>query len=194
MQITDPERNKQLKLLYGYRGLMLQSIGEQKDSFDDFEKSSEYEPSDPQPVFLMAESYAALGKFRKAIECFDIVLRMSPENHAAFFKRELVFYLGYRLNTPLYSYNPDNEVDEGLKFGLAKTLSVSESAYPRASTGGKYSVLYANALGADDNLTGGLSVEEVTKIEQMLDQVSYLGDWLQLDTPGEQMILILKRF
>jgi tetratricopeptide (TPR) repeat protein len=188
VQITDFEKSKQLKLLYGYRGLMLQSIGDQKKSFNDFEKSSEHEPSDPQPIFLMAESYAALGNFRRAVECFDIVLRMSPDNNMAYFKRELAFYLNYRLNTPLYSYNPDNEVDEGLKFGLAKALSVSESGYPRASTGERYSVLYTNTLASDDNLTTSLSLNEVNKIKEMLDQVSYLGDWLQLDTPGERTI------
>jgi len=180
--LSDSEKRKQLKLLHGYSGLMLQSIGNQRECFYDLEKSSQYEPSDPQPLYLMAEAHAALGEFKRSIDGFETVLRMSPDHHSAFFKRELVFYLSYRLDSPFFSYNPDSEVDQALKFGLSKSLSYSEAGYPVA--GEKYSFKYASFVAPVSENAVGLSAEDSSSVETLLKRVLYISDWLQLDTPG----------
>jgi tetratricopeptide (TPR) repeat protein len=202
----DAESKKSLKLLHGYRGLMLQSAGNQSSALRELHKAAQYDPADAQPHFLLAESYAALGQFKAAVDEFNHVLMINPDNHMAFFKCELVYYYKHRLDDPFFSFNTDFELDEALKFGLAKGLSVAEVGYPLATTGGRYSDLYASKMKnqLDVSITGdegahfadtlSLRKEDAERIQEMTYRLEPIAKWLQLDTPGTIIPVLLLLF
>ncbi len=81
----DSRQQSQSKEMLIQRGVAALNQKDIATAIQNFSQATTVDPSDPQPHFVLAEVYMRLNNLPKAIESFERVIQLQPDNGQAFF-------------------------------------------------------------------------------------------------------------
>jgi tetratricopeptide (TPR) repeat protein len=168
---------------YYYRSVFLHGVGRPRDALSDLALAVEAVPSSKEAAqyYAMAANCAqALGEFDRAVQYFTKALEVDPDSHY-WFQREIAVYYWQKIDEPIGSFRPQEDIDPGLKEGWCKQTSPSRTLVSRPS--GMYNSLFAS-LSAISRTKKMLPSEKMQSIKLLVELTAPLSKVMQLRCRG----------
>lgn len=108
----------EMKIAYGYRGLLYQNLGKCALALKDLEIVLAADPKDKSCLLLAGSCYHSQGNYSAALNSYNRLLQIDAD-HSVIYRREILLHEVVMLDTPYKDYHPDAQLSADIKKGVS---------------------------------------------------------------------------
>ena len=157
---------------------LYQNLGMNNEAIKEYQKCIKLNPSMDSCAFHLAYCYFAIGNYYEANKIFSRLISANPQ-HYSVYRREVMMYTAMKANFPLYSYNPNVEL-ESFPRAFSTQLEVTYMLPPESQY-----ISYNTRVTLNKNKVLFIPTSSFNKsMKSLLPKLSSLSNFVQLNSPG----------